>query len=103
MKLCYKTTLDTAGRIYLPKEILVSTNAKRNDTLYVVADEKSGSIVIANEKYFERNENKCHCKMPDNIIGEVSDSFAMFDDDDRVFVKDVRRVLTRLMKEYKEE
>ena len=101
MKLCYKTTLDVAGRIYLPKEILASTNSKRNDTLYVVADEKSGSIVIANEKYFESNESKCHCNVPDNVIGDISDSFSMFDDDDTVFVKDIRKVLTKLIKEYK--
>lgn len=56
MQLCYITKVDEAGRIYIPKDILAVTKLKQGDVLYIKADDKTGSIVIATEDYFNSVE-----------------------------------------------
>ena len=53
MELCYRTTIDAAGRVYVPKDILTATKLKVGDVLYVKADAETGSVVIATEEYFK--------------------------------------------------
>lgn len=58
MRLCYKTSIDQVGRVYIPKEVLAATNAKHGTPLYVLADESTGSIVIATEEFFKKKKKK---------------------------------------------
>jgi bifunctional DNA-binding transcriptional regulator/antitoxin component of YhaV-PrlF toxin-antitoxin module len=58
MRLCYKTSIDQVGRVYIPKEVLAATNAKQGTPLYILADEDTGSIVIATEQFFKKKKKE---------------------------------------------
>ena len=54
MKLCQIVNFDSAGRLYIPKQLLKASKVQITDALYAVVDEETQSIVIAKKEYFEK-------------------------------------------------
>lgn len=54
MNLCYKLSVDAAGRIYIPKELKSIVNIDANSPIYMRVDENTGNFVIATKDFFEK-------------------------------------------------